>query len=970
MTEQDPAGPTRDSAEPGGSDPSPGESRGSSLSGELDSLLAQEGVERSEAEGTEDPGSEEAGAAGGERAAPSGSRQARQERWRRDLHDLRSLDTLLASGPMEVVVSQDRLTAHLSRVDPAARVEDLRVLLGREGIVHGVDEAALQEAVARAARGVPVRGVLVARGTPVSVLQAPGIRYQLDLPAHAHDFARLHALLQDAPGAEAFHVWGGSACAVSPGDTLAELVPPIVRPGRDVHGQPIQPPAQEAAALWGGDNTSWTEDGTCCRAAVHGYAGILDGEPAVVPPLWVAPDRMEVRFVNLRSGRTPPDPPTPAQVRHLLEQQGVTHGILGDQIERLCARLAQGRPVPVTFTLACGRPAVPGQDAVVQLAWGDAPLLDEPQLRHLLGPRSVEATQAMLQEAVRLAGGQPLCLAVRPGEVLAEKLPVTEGAAGLDVEGHELVPGQGEDRTLGAGDNVRLTEDGLRSLATCFGCACLRMGHVHVVPPVWIAPDRMTAYYVNLPQVARPRYPSLEEIYGLLDRAGVRHGFSGEEWPALAEALESGRITDLLVPLARGTPAEPGQDAVFEWAIDIETRRAGRVLADGSIDFRERHLTTAVEAGALIGTLLPGREGTPGTDVLGAPVLPLRPLSIEVLTDSRIGVREEDGRRLFHAEAAGGVVHQAEASRGRQRVRRRLRIGISPTTSIEGDVDYSTGNIDFHGDVVISGSVQSLFSVKASGDVSIGGYVEAGAFVSTGRDILVKGGVVGANTELVAGGSVMAKYIQEATIRAARDVQAGAYLYNASVRAGGRVSVVGKGDVKLRALVGGLVWAGEGIEAASVGSPYSSSTRLVAGVDPDSVTRVDQLRSNLAACEERRRHLMEKVGLDSLDLELVRQRLRRVATSEQRKAVVAGLRRLARIAALAESLRQELEELSEVQRQLARRATIVVRHRLHAGVEVRLGEATLLVQNDYDRVRLQLVGDNGQERIEVGPLRA
>jgi len=44
---------------------------------------------------------------------------------------------------------------------------------------------------------------------------------------------------------------------------------------------------------------------------------------------------------------------------------------------------------------------------------------------------------------------------------------------------------------------------------------------------------------------------------------------------------------------------------------------------------------------------------------------------------------------------------------------------------------------------------------------------------------------VGANTELVAGGSVMAKFIQEATIRAVEDVQAGAYIFNASVRAGG-----------------------------------------------------------------------------------------------------------------------------------------------------------------------------------------
>ena len=77
----------------------------------------------------------------------------------------------------------------------------------------------------------------------------------------------------------------------------------------------------------------------------------------------------------------------------------------------------------------------------------------------------------------------------------------------------------------------------------------------------------------------------------------------------------------------------------------------------------------------------------------------------------------------FYAETGGGVTQLIEKQVGQNRRHRRIRIGISPISSIDGDVDYSTDNIDFNGDVIIRDSVQSLFSVKATGTVNIGGDV-------------------------------------------------------------------------------------------------------------------------------------------------------------------------------------------------------------------------------------------------------
>ena len=90
---------------------------------------------------------------------------------------------------------------------------------------------------------------------------------------------------------------------------------------------------------------------------------------------------------------------------------------------------------------------------------------------------------------------------------------------------------------------------------------------------------------------------------------------------------------------------------------------------------------------------------------------------------------------------------------------------------------------------------------------------------------MVGGGILGSSTKVDVEGALWAKFAQEADIRVGGDARIGSYLFNASLRAGGKVIVLGRGDGKARSLVGGLVWAGLGIESSSIGSPYNSATR-------------------------------------------------------------------------------------------------------------------------------------------------
>ena len=62
---------------------------------------------------------------------------------------------------------------------------------------------------------------------------------------------------------------------------------------------------------------------------------------------------------------------------------------------------------------------------------------------------------------------------------------------------------------------------------------------------------------------------------------------------------------------------------------------------------------------------------------------------------------------------------------------------VYETPSFSGDIDFQSGNVDFSGDVFISGSVLSNFTVKAQGSIFVHGMVEAGAHLHSEGDIIV-----------------------------------------------------------------------------------------------------------------------------------------------------------------------------------------------------------------------------------------
>ena len=927
-----------------------------------------------EDEETSEPESAKAARQTKDRGRP---RSARQDRRLRDQEEYQNLEAHLRATPLGLEISDDKMTATVSRITADNSLEEILDLIKREKIVNGIDHDAIRAALSKAATGQSQYEVTVARGDRPNVVTPTEIVHHLpeelitEKDAQKTDFERLKRLL-DGEFLEACKNWEGPVKFVRKGDLISEIIPAEIEPGCDVFGGQVALENTATLSLEAGDNVTLSEDEMQATADLYGYAGLLFGQPTVVPPVWMSNDHMEARFVYHAPSSDPPVP-SEEELLEILEMKWIEYGVMEKQLELITKRMEQKQALPVSVPIAQGTPEIHGEDAQIKYAFDPFELMKWNQLQSILSLKTAEEIDSslhMLYEDDEEDNSGIRFKAVRPDDVVAEKIPATSGLAGKDIQGEEVTPDEGNDVPLEFGEGLVVSDDGLKCTSQHFGFVGLKWDiEMNVFSPLFVSPNRVAVYFLNLPQSQNPRYPSVEHMQALMDQTEIVHGYNAERWAETLQELEAGTRTEYLICVAQATPAQPGEDAQFEWAVQIEANQPGKIMEDGTIDFRDRNLNTVVSEGDMLGKLVPPKAGVPGKDVYGDVLQPPAPLNIEIVTDSRIYAEpEEDGRMAFFCESGGGIATDEEIKTVKGRTHKRINIGVYPISNIEGDVDYHTGNIDFNGDVVIGGSVQSQFSVKATGSVTIAGYIEAGAYVTAGKDLLCQRGVVGASTELVAGGDVMAKFIQESTVKASGDIRVGSYIFNASVRAGGEVVVPGMGEGKSRALVGGLIWGAKGISARSVGSPYNTSTRLVVGVDPDQVNRADQIRANMQACQQKQLKLLKKVGVDTLDLQLIKQKLAHCDSPKQKQAILMAVKRIAKIAELEQNQQQELEEIAEAQRKLSRQTNVNVIAELFAGVELRIGEQTDLIREDSEKVSFRLVTEEEEEKIQMDGL--
>lgn len=247
---------------------------------------------------------------------------------------------------------------------------------------------------------------------------------------------------------------------------------------------------------------------------------------------------------------------------------------------------------------------------------------------------------------------------------------------------------------------------------------------------------------------------SYESCLQLLHEASVE--VNGQVTERLREAIASYTPgEELREQIAFGTPVEHGTDGYIEWCEELVQEDSNPTVTEpenqepSAVCFYSRSAFIMVEAGQRLGRIVPPTDGADGRDVRGqnVPAKPGKPIKVRL--DESVG-SSSDGTMTAQID---GVL-----SRSRE------KIAIRQYLEIPGYVDFSTGNIDFDGDVKILKGVRDLFEVRASGNIEIASLIESST-IRSGGDIFASGGMAGRERGLlVAGGDLTIRYIDSTDV--------------------------------------------------------------------------------------------------------------------------------------------------------------------------------------------------------------
>lgn len=280
------------------------------------------------------------------------------------------------------------------------------------------------------------------------------------------------------------------------------------------------------------------------------------------------------------------------------------------------------------------------------------------------------------------------------------------------------------------------------------------------------------------------------------------------------------------VILAQGTLPVDGKDAELKYYFLTEHVTKPKVNEDGTVDFHQLDMISTVKAGDVVAEIIPEDKGKPGMNIYGN-ALPPRKVARKIFRHGRNLEISEDGNKLISL-VNGHVTLEGE------------KIFVSTEYGVPADVNNSTGDIDFDGDVMIPGNVLSGFKVKATGKVIVRGVVE-GAEIIAGGDIILERGILGRNKGvLVAGGNIASTFIENATVRAGGDIDSNAILHS-DVNAHGMIEVHGKKGY----IIGGVVRAGSKIISKIIGSEMGANTVVSVGTDPELLEQVNALKKKI-----------------------------------------------------------------------------------------------------------------------------
>lgn len=344
---------------------------------------------------------------------------------------------------------------------------------------------------------------------------------------------------------------------------------------------------------------------------------------------------------------------------------------------------------------------------------------------------------------------------------------------------------------------------------------------------VEVGMDKMSAIGKFYPPSEGGQTMSEKEIISELARNKVKYGIKAE---SIMQFMRD-RIYCTNILLAEGKPIIQGTDAVIHYTFSSKKSAKPKVNEDGSVDFHQLDIISHVNDGDLIAELTPAYIGELGIDVYGNKVKPEKVTKLSLKYGPNINI--SDDKCKLYATVSGHVSLEGD------------KVVVSNTYEVPSDVDTSTGDINYDGNVTIKGNVITGFVVKAKGDIVVEGVVEGAELYAEGQ-IILKRGIQGMGKGILqAKSNIVSKFIENSTVKSGGYVTAGAILHS-KVSATYDITVNGKKGF----VTGGEVKSGTQISVKTAGSTMGTTTLLEVGIDPNTVEEFRSIEKEIISIEK------------------------------------------------------------------------------------------------------------------------
>lgn len=452
---------------------------------------------------------------------------------------------------------------------------------------------------------------------------------------------------------------------------------------------------------------------------------------------------------------------------------------------------------------------------------------------------------------------------------------------------------------------------------------------------VRISADRMKAD-IKFNSSDPPDPATHDKIKTKLKEAGVVKGINSEILERSTD-ISTGKTSEWIC-IASGKAPVDGIDASLE--ISVATEQRGPLNSDtaAQVDLKNLGIIHNIQKGSIIAKKIPLKEGIDGFDVMGKTLKAKKAKDILIKPGNNTEL-SEDGLELIATENG-------------QLLRDKNKFTVEKVFCVKGDIDYSTGNLDFLGSISISGSVKEDFSVNANEKLEISGVVE-GAHISSGKDMFIKSGVRGMGKGFIkCGRDLHVEYMDQCDTIVKKDLFFKRGLMHCDIETEGAIKLVdgGKGVI-----AGGNLKAGTEIECSVLGTKMGTKTSLQVGLSPELTKKKVDLIQNME-------NLKARNGILEKNLVYLSKIMKDTGLTEKQKLLASKYGKLHfQLLGKIEKIENYISEIEKVIETAKKIGRVKVRGICYPGVKVSIRKETFVVRDVLENVCF--ISEDGSVKI-------